>query len=99
MSRGKGRVWLSGVPFAGGGKPSPPSTSFPLILVRVVAREIVAGSNWRNLPMIGAVVVLAIANLLMHLETVGAAAWPTGFGWRFALAAVKLLMLASWAAA
>jgi uncharacterized protein involved in response to NO len=65
--------------------------SFPLILVGVVAREIVVGSNWRNLPMIGAVVVLAIANLLMHLETVGAA-WPTGLGWRFALTAVIVLI-------
>ena len=65
--------------------------SFPLILVGVVAREIVAGSNWRNLPMIGAVVVLAIANLLMHLETVGAA-WPTGLGWRLGLAAVIALI-------
>jgi uncharacterized protein involved in response to NO len=65
--------------------------SFPLLLVGVVAREIVAGSNWRNLPMIGAVAVLAIANLLMHLETVGAA-WPTGLGWRLALAAVIVLI-------
>jgi uncharacterized protein involved in response to NO len=65
--------------------------SFPLILVGVVAREIVAGSNWRNLPMIGAVAVLAIANLLMHLETVGAP-WPTGLGWRFALAAAIVLI-------
>jgi uncharacterized protein involved in response to NO len=65
--------------------------SVPLLLVGVVAREIVAGSNWRNLPMIGAVAVLAIANLLMHLETVGAA-WPTGLGLRFALAAVIVLI-------
>ena len=29
--------------------------SFPLLLVAAVAREIVAGRNWRNLPLIGAV--------------------------------------------
>ena len=34
----------------------------------VVAREIIAGRNWRNLPMVAPVTVLGIANLLMHLE-------------------------------
>ena len=31
-------------------------------------REIIAGRNWRNLPMVAPVTVLGIANLLMHLE-------------------------------
>ena len=33
--------------------------------------EIVAGRNWRNLPLVAAVMVLGIANLLMHLEADG----------------------------
>lgn len=65
--------------------------SFPLLLVAAVAREIVAGRNWRNLPMIGAVTVLAIANLLMHLEAAGVAV-PTGLGWRLGLAAIIVLI-------
>ena len=44
-----------------------------MILVAVVAREIVAGRNWRNLPMVAPVTVLGIANLLMHLEADGVA--------------------------
>jgi uncharacterized protein involved in response to NO len=65
--------------------------SFPLLLVAAVAREIVAARNWRNLPMIGAVTVLAIANLLMHLEAAGLAL-PAGLGWRLGLAAVIVLI-------
>lgn len=53
--------------------------SFPVVLVAVVAREIVAGRNWRNLPMVAPVTALGIANLLMHLETDGVAV-PAGFG-------------------
>ena len=55
--------------------------AFPALLAGVVAREIVAGRNWRNLPMIGAVTVLGIANLLMHLEAAGVSV-PLGLGCR-----------------
>jgi len=65
--------------------------SFPVVLVGVVAREIVAGRNWRNLPMVAPVTVLGIANLLMHLEADGAAV-PPGLGWRLGLAAVIVLI-------
>src|ERR1700724_2447569 len=47
--------------------------SFPLVLAGVVTRELAAGRNHRNLPMIAAVTVLTIANLLMHLEAAGEA--------------------------
>lgn len=65
--------------------------SFPVTLVGVVAREIIAGRNWRNLPMVAPVTVLGIANLLMHLEAVGVAV-PSGLGWRIGLAAVIVLV-------
>jgi uncharacterized protein involved in response to NO len=65
--------------------------AFPALLVGVIAREIVAGRNWRNLPMIGAVTVLGIANLLMHLEAAGVSV-PPGLGWRLGLAAVIVLI-------
>jgi uncharacterized protein involved in response to NO len=64
---------------------------FPVVLVGVVAREIVAGRNWRNLPMVAPVTVLGIANLLMHLEADGVAV-PVGLGWRLGLAAVIVLI-------
>ena len=65
--------------------------AFPVALVGVVAREIVAGRNWRNLPMVAPVSVLGIANLLMHLEADGVAV-PSGLGWRLGLAAVIVLI-------
>jgi len=45
--------------------------SFPLVFLVVVAREILAGRNWRNLPMLGALALLLAGNLLVHLEALG----------------------------
>jgi len=65
--------------------------AFPAVLAIVVAREIIMSRNWRNLPIVAAVIVLGIANLLMHLEADGVAA-PSGLGWRLGLAAVIVLI-------
>lgn len=46
---------------------------FPIAFLAVVSREIVAGRNWRNLPMLGALSMLLAGNVLVHLETLGAA--------------------------
>lgn len=45
---------------------------FPASFLAVVAREIVAGRNWRNLPMLGALLLLLAGNLLVHLDAMGA---------------------------
>src|ERR1039457_6880475 len=71
--------------------PTTADLSFPVVLVAVVAREIVAGRNWRNLPLVAPVTVLGIANLLMHLEVDGVAV-PAGLGWRLGLATVIVLI-------
>ena len=47
--------------------------AFPVALVAVVAREILAGRNWRNLPMVGALALLFTGSLLVHLEALGMA--------------------------
>jgi len=47
--------------------------SFPVAFLAVVAREIIAGRNWRNLPMLGALSLLLIGNLLVHLDALGMA--------------------------
>ncbi|MCC6719814.1 MAG: NnrS family protein [Acetobacteraceae bacterium] len=65
--------------------------AFPVALVAVAAREIVAGRNWRNLPMIVPISVLGVANLLMHLEAAEVAV-PPGTGWRLGLAGVLILI-------
>ncbi len=39
----------------------------------LVLREILAGRNWRNLPVVGALTLLLLGNLLVHLGSLG---WP-----------------------
>lgn len=43
--------------------------TFLLLVVAVAAREVVAGRNWRNLPVVGLVSLLATGNILFHLES------------------------------
>ena len=65
--------------------------SFPVALLAVAAREIIAGRNWRNLLMTVPLAVFVIADLLMHLESLGFAV-PNGLGWRLGLAAPIMLI-------
>jgi uncharacterized protein involved in response to NO len=65
--------------------------AFPVTLLAVAAREIIAGRNWRNLPMTAPLSVFVIADLLMHLESIGVHV-PAGLGWRLALAAPILMI-------
>ena len=65
--------------------------AFPAALLATAAHEIVAGRNWRNLPMLLSVAVLGVANLLMHLEATGVAV-PAGIGWRLGIAAMVVLV-------
>jgi len=67
--------------------------AFPLLLACLVAREVIAARNWRNLMMAAPVLVLGGANLLMHLEAQGMAI-PAGLGWRLAIAAILTLLSA-----
>ena len=41
---------------------------FPLALIGVIARELIAGRNWRNLPMLVALGLLLAANAVMHVQ-------------------------------
>jgi uncharacterized protein involved in response to NO len=45
--------------------------AFPIAFLGLVAREIVAGRNWRNLPIVAALAFLLLGNLLVHFEAVG----------------------------
>lgn len=40
-------------------------------LATVILREIVAGRNWRNLPLVVAVILFFLCNVLLHFETLG----------------------------
>ncbi len=65
--------------------------SFPVTLLAVAAREIIVRRNWRNLPMTAPLLVFVVADLLMHLESIGLAV-PSGLGWRLGMAAPLLLI-------
>jgi uncharacterized protein involved in response to NO len=65
--------------------------SFPVTLLLVAVVEIIAGKNWRNLPMMAPLAVFVVANLLMHLESLNAPV-PSGLGWRLGIAAPIILI-------
>jgi uncharacterized protein involved in response to NO len=65
--------------------------AFPLALEVVAARELIAVGNRRNYPLLAPVIVLATANLLMHLQALDVAI-PTGLGWRLGISAVIVLI-------
>lgn len=65
--------------------------AFPFVLCGVVAREIIAGRNLRNMIMPVPVAVLGVADLLMYLE-LGGVPVPVGLGWRLGLAAIIVLI-------
>lgn len=65
--------------------------AFPTALLAVAAREIIARRNWRNLPMTAPLMLFIIADLLMHLESLGFAV-PAGLGWRIAVGAPIVLI-------
>ena len=65
--------------------------AFPLAFLGVVAREILAGRNWRNLPMLAALSALLAGNILVHLAALGVA--DTGeFGNRLGIATLLMLI-------
>ncbi len=45
--------------------------AFPATFLAVVAREILAGRNWRNLPVVAALALLLIGNALVHAAALG----------------------------
>lgn len=60
-------------------------------LAALVGNEIVAGRNWRNLPVLGGLVLMFAANLLFHLAAGGVA--DTGdAGIRLSIGAMSLLV-------
>jgi len=65
--------------------------AFPAAFFLVVAREIATGRNWRNLPMVAALALLFVGNLLTHLDAMNIAS--TGrFGARMGVATLAMLV-------
>jgi uncharacterized protein involved in response to NO len=67
-------------------------SAFLLALWLAVLREVLAGRNWRNLPVAGLIGLILLANVLFHVEAVQTGAPAQGFGSHLAIAAVVLLI-------
>ena len=65
--------------------------SFPLALLGAVTREVVAGRNWRNLPVLVAIASFFAGNVLTHLEPAGVVA-TAPLGLRVGIATLVLLV-------
>jgi quercetin dioxygenase-like cupin family protein len=65
--------------------------AFPAVFIFVVVREIATGRNWRNLPIVAALALLFMGNLLTHLEAMEVA--ETGaIGARMGVATLVMLV-------
>jgi len=65
--------------------------AFLAALAGVIAREIAAGRNWRNLPIVTAVLLLLVCNGLSHAQTIGMVN-QTGLAERCAIAVMAALI-------
>jgi uncharacterized protein involved in response to NO len=66
--------------------------AFLALVAAMIGREILAGKNWRNLPVLAAVGLLWVGNLVFHFEGVEGAA-SGGFGARIGIAVAIFLVL------
>ena len=63
-----------------------------LVLGLTLAREIIAGRNWRNLPVLGLLALFVAANTVFHAESAAGYAASNGYGLRLGVAAVLMLI-------
>lgn len=66
--------------------------AFPVALNAVLAREIVAGRNWRNLPVLGLLALFTLANAVYHFEAGQGAFAAEGAGLRLGVGVAMMLI-------
>lgn len=66
--------------------------SFLIVVLLVTLREIVAGRNWRNLPIVGALGLFATGNILIHAEALDMIE-TDNLGQRLSLAVIVALIM------
>lgn len=67
-------------------------SAFLIVLAAVLAREIIAGKNWRNLKVLGVVALLAISNGIFHYEALNGSAFG-GYGIRMGVGTIIFLII------
>ena len=87
-----GRIAVATSALIGRGAAAAIDVGFLVLIVLFVAREVVAGRNWRNLPVLAFVTALTLGNVAFHVEA--ASTGLAEYGTRIGLAAaVALLMM------
>lgn len=92
-------LWIAGRLAVGASAYLPPlvaaaiDLAMPVTLAAVIAREIVAGKNWRNLLVLGMLAALILGNAMFHWEAARGNYAAQGYGLRIGLAA-GLMMIA-----
>lgn len=66
--------------------------AMPVVLAAFIAREIAAGRNWRNLPVLAALAALISGNGVFHWEAASGAYAAQGYGFRLGLAAALMMI-------
>ncbi|MEP1330682.1 NnrS family protein [Pseudophaeobacter sp.] len=89
-------VWILGRLALWGGLVAPGlafvvECSFLLLVAAMIAREIIAGKNWRNLKVLVPVLLLGAGNILFHLEVILSGA--SDYGRRFGIALLVFLIM------
>ena len=66
--------------------------AFPVVFAALIAREIVAGKNWRNLIVLGMLGVFIVGNALFHWEAAQGGYAAQGYGLRLGLGAGVMMI-------
>ncbi|SMX50983.1 NnrS family protein [Actibacterium lipolyticum] len=91
-------LWIAGRIVVGVSQVLPPlfvaavDLAMPAALGAVIAREIVAGKNWRNLIVLSMLAVFTLANGLFHWEAAHGLYAPQGYGLRLGLGAGMMMI-------
>lgn len=67
--------------------------AMPIALATAIAREIIAGKNWRNLIVLAMLLVLAFGNAVFHWEAARGEYAAQGYGLRIGLGAVVMMIV------
>lgn len=86
-----GRVAVAFSAVTGGMVAAGIDVAFLVVFAGFVGREIIAGRNWRNLPVLGALGILISANVLIHASVLGYSDWGA-IGKRLAVSVVIMLI-------
>lgn len=86
-----GRISLIFADFIGAMPAAIIDVAFLATVLAIASREIIAGRNWRNLPIAAAVAIFLLGNALVHAEALDIASLD-GFGQRLSVAVMVMLI-------